>query len=123
MLRTSTPWELLPPKELGCGSWSTADRRFTRWARAGVFDQLYGVLLDRLGQTGRIDWRRVSVASVSLRALKRAHTGANATDRGKTGSKLHLATDNTGIPLAVLTAATRTTPPCLPPYWTTCQRS
>lgn len=35
-----------------------------------------------------------------------AHTGANPTDRGKAGSKLHLAADNSGIPLAVvLTAA------------------
>jgi transposase len=76
MLRTSTPWELLPAQELGCGSWSTAYRRFTRWARAGVFDQLYGLLLDRLGEQGRIDWRRVSVDSTSLRALKRGPTPA-----------------------------------------------
>jgi transposase len=76
MLRTSTPWELLPAKELGCGSWSTAYRRFTRWARAGVFDRLYGLLLDRLGEAGRIDWRRISVDSISLRALKRRPTPA-----------------------------------------------
>jgi transposase len=76
MLRTSTPWELLPAKELGCGSWSTVYRRFTRWARAGVFDQLHLVLLDKLGEQGRLDWRRVSVDSVSLRAVKKGITPA-----------------------------------------------
>jgi IS5 family transposase len=34
--------------------------------------------------------------------VKGDHTGANGTDRGKNGSKLHLAGDTNGIPLAVL---------------------
>jgi transposase len=76
MLRTSTPWELLPARELGCGSWSTVYRRFTRWASAGLFDELHLVLLDKLGETGRLDWRRVSVDSVSLRATKKGSTPA-----------------------------------------------
>jgi transposase len=106
MARTSTPWELLPARELGCGSASTAYRRFAAWTRAGVFDQLALVLLDKLGEAGRIDWRRVSVDSTSLRALKKGgHTGPNPTDRGKAGSKLHLAADGGGIPLAVLLTA------------------
>jgi transposase len=71
MARTSTPWELLPAQELGCGSASTAYRRFTAWTRAGVFDRLALVLLDELGEAGRIDWRRVSVDSTSLRAVKK----------------------------------------------------
>jgi transposase len=36
MARTSTPWRLLPDKELGCGSPSTCWRRLTGWANAGV---------------------------------------------------------------------------------------
>jgi transposase len=76
MARTSTPWELLPARELGCGSASTVYRRFARWARAGLFDQLSLVLLDRLGEAGRIDWRRVSVDTVSLRAVKKGITPA-----------------------------------------------
>src|SRR3954465_3646911 len=74
MARTSTPWELLPARELGCGSASTAYRRFAAWTRAGVFARLTLVLLDELGEAGRIDWRRVSVDSVSLRAVKRGRT-------------------------------------------------
>jgi transposase len=76
MTRASIPWELLPAIELGCGSVSTAYRRFAAWARAGVFDQLSLVLLDRLGQDGRIDFDRISVDSVSLRAVKKGTTRA-----------------------------------------------
>ena len=40
MARTSTPWVLLPAKELGCGSATTCWRRLDEWAKAGVFEQL-----------------------------------------------------------------------------------
>jgi hypothetical protein len=64
------PWSLLPAKELGCGSASTCWRRFDEWARAGVFEELQALLLDELGEAGRIDLERVSVDSFSLRAVK-----------------------------------------------------
>ena len=70
MARTSTPWSLLPAKELGCGSATTCWRRLDEWARTGVFDQLQMLLLDELGAAGRIDLDRVSVDSFSLRAVK-----------------------------------------------------
>ena len=41
MARTSTPWRLLPARELGCGSPATVWRRLDAWAAAGVFDQLH----------------------------------------------------------------------------------
>jgi transposase len=37
MARTSTPWRLLPARELGCGSPATC-WRLAEWAKAGVFD-------------------------------------------------------------------------------------
>jgi transposase len=61
MARTSTPWRLLPAKELGCGSPATVWRRLDEWARAGVFDALHLQVLDRLGGQGRLDWTRASV--------------------------------------------------------------
>jgi transposase len=70
MARTSTPWSLLPAKELGCGSTTSCWRRLDEWAKAGVFEQLQAVLLDELGEAGRIDLERVSVDSFSLRAVK-----------------------------------------------------
>jgi transposase len=56
MARTSTPWSLLPAKELGCGSASPCWRRLDEWARAGVFDQLQLVLLDELGGAAGSTW-------------------------------------------------------------------
>ena len=70
MARTSTPWRLLPARELGCGSPATAWRRLDEWARAGVFDQLHLDVLDRLGEQGRPDWTRASVDSASVRAKR-----------------------------------------------------
>jgi transposase len=58
MARTSTPWALLPARELGCGSATTCWRRLDEWARVEVFDQLQVVLLDELGEAGRIDLDR-----------------------------------------------------------------
>jgi transposase len=86
MARTSTPWSLLPAKELGCGSATTCWRRLDQWARANVFDQLQAVLLDELGAAGRIGLDRVSVDSFSLRRSKGDLTGANPVDRGKQGA-------------------------------------
>jgi transposase len=70
MARTSTTWSLLPAKELGCGSATTCWRRLDEWAKVGVFEQLQALLLDELGEAGRIDLERVSVDSFSLRAVK-----------------------------------------------------
>jgi transposase len=107
MARTSTPWTLLPAKELGCGSATTCWRRLDEWAKAGVFDQLQLVLLDELGENGRIDlWGSVLTASACGRS-RGDLTGANPTDRGKAGSKLHVAGDLSGLPLAVIISAAK----------------
>jgi transposase len=66
------------------------------------------VPLDELGQAGGLDWSRVSVNSFSLRAVRGDQVGANPVDRAKPGSKLHLAADGTGLPLAVLVTAANT---------------
>src|ERR687888_271142 len=79
MARTSTPWALLPVGEFGCGSATTCWRRLDEWARAGVFEQLQAVLLDELGEAGRLDLERVLVDSASVRAVK------GGADRRKSG--------------------------------------
>jgi transposase len=70
MARTSTPWALLPVGEFGCGSVTSCWRRFAEWANAGVFERLQQLLLDELGETGQLDWSRISVDSFSLRAVR-----------------------------------------------------
>jgi transposase len=69
MARTSTPWGLLPAKELGWGSATTCWRRLDAWARAGVFELLVAVLVEELGAAGRVGLERVRVDSFSLRAV------------------------------------------------------
>jgi hypothetical protein len=56
MARTSTPRRLLPARDLRRGSPATCWRRLVQWTTAGVFDQLYLEVLDRLGEQGRLDW-------------------------------------------------------------------
>ena len=106
--RTSTPWRLLPARELGCGSPATVWRRLDEWAKAGVFDALHLEVLDRLGEQGRLDWSRASVDTMSVRAKRGNHVGATPVDRGKPGSKLHLVTDGSGLPLTTAVTAANT---------------
>jgi transposase len=70
MARTSAPWRLLPARELDCGSPATVRRRLTEWATADVFDQLHLEILNRLGRARRVDWSRVSVDTMSVRAKR-----------------------------------------------------
>lgn len=71
VLKTGLPWSYLPP-EMGCGSGSTCWRRLKDWQEAGVWERLHQVLLDRLGDAGKIDWSRASVDSATVAAKKGA---------------------------------------------------
>ena len=71
VLRSGTPWELLP-QEMGCGSGMTCWRRLRDWQRAGVWDRLQRVLLDRLGRRNAIDFRRTALDSASVAAKRGA---------------------------------------------------
>jgi len=57
---------------------------------------------------GALDWSRVTVDSFSLRAVRGDLIGANPVDRAKRGSKLHLANEGGGMPLALLMTAANT---------------
>ena len=67
VLKSGIPWEMLP-QEMGCGSGMTCWRRLSEWHQAGVWQNLHHLLLNRLEQTGQIDWSRASLDSVSVRA-------------------------------------------------------
>ncbi|MFF1716276.1 IS5 family transposase [Streptomyces sp. NPDC058268] len=99
-------WRQLPP--VFGPAWPTVYRRFARWSQARVWARLHCVILDELGARGQLDWSRFAVDSVSVRALKGALTGPNPTDRGKSGSKIHLVVDRSGLPVAVAISAANT---------------
>ena len=73
VLKSGIPWEMLP-QEMGCGSGMTCWRRLRDWQEAGVWDALHRTLLDRLGETGQLDWSRVCLDSASIPAKKGATT-------------------------------------------------
>jgi len=68
VLRSGIPWEYLP-QEMGCGSGVTCWRRLRDWHKAGVWHRVHRMLLERLGEADRIDWRRAAMDSSSLRAV------------------------------------------------------
>jgi transposase len=105
MARTSTPWRLLPARELGCGSPATAWRRLDEWARAGVFDQLHLDVLDRLGERGGLDWTRASVDSASVRAKRGGPRGRKSRRSRQAGVQVAPGCDGQGLPLAAAVTA------------------
>lgn len=68
VLKTGIPWEDLP-QEMGCGSGMTCWRRLRDWHKAGVWEKLHRLLLDRLRAADKIDFSRGIVDSSSVRAL------------------------------------------------------
>ena len=68
VLKTGIPWEDLP-QEMGCGSGMTCWRRLRAWQKAGVWDKLHRVLLDKLRAADQIQWDRAVVDSAMARAL------------------------------------------------------
>jgi transposase len=69
VLHTGIAWQHLPP-ELGFGSGVTCWRRLDEWQRAGVWDRLHALLLERLRTAGEIEWSRAIVDSSQVQAKK-----------------------------------------------------
>jgi transposase len=100
VLKTGVPWEDLPC-EMGCGSGMTCWRRLRDRRADGTWDRIHRVLLARLRGADKIDWSRALVDSSSVRAAYGGEaTGPGPVDRAKPGTKHHLITDASGIPLA-----------------------
>ena len=100
VLKTGIPWEDLPC-EMGCGSGMTCWRRLRDWQADGTWRRIHKALLDKLRGADKIDWSRALIDSSSVRAAYGgAETGPSPVDRAKPGSKHHVITDASGIPMA-----------------------
>jgi transposase len=77
VLHTGIAWEHLP-QELGYGSGMTCWRCLAEWQRAGVWQRLHEVLLDRLRAADALDFSRAVVDSSHVRALKGGRRPARA---------------------------------------------
>lgn len=105
--RTGCTWRQLPPVFGPSGP--TAHRRFTEWIRARGVGQApptgpgrtrrprgvgLGAMRDRLGEHAGLQREDL--------------TGPNPVDRGKKGSKIHLITERSGLPLSIGISAANT---------------
>jgi transposase len=77
VLHTGIAWRHLPG-ELGFGSGVTCWRRLDEWQRAGVWERLHGLLLDRLRAAGQIEWARAVVDASHVQAKRGAPRRARA---------------------------------------------
>ena len=76
VLVSGCAWRALPPC-FGAAR-STVHRRFTIWARAGVFARLHREILERMRESGLLDLSRVLLDSAHIRAKKGANTQVRA---------------------------------------------
>ncbi len=82
VLRTGVQWKSLTVCKFMPGS--TAHRWFQRWLQAGVFHELWKMMLEEYDDTIGIDWSWLSMDGSMVKSpLGREDTGPNPTDRGK----------------------------------------
>ncbi|ACT08885.1 Transposase and inactivated derivatives-like protein [Dickeya chrysanthemi Ech1591] len=108
VLCSGAPWRDLPERY---GQWKTIYNRFNRWSKAGIMNSIFNKLLQILDEKALIDWDIIALDGSNVRALKAA-AGAKkkhpdecedhglGRSRGGFGTKIHLATDGTGLPLS-----------------------
>ena len=99
-LREGTPWRGLVATE-DRASGSTLRRCLARWAETGLLAKVHALLVTMLrGHPNLI------LDSCSVRAKRGGDlTGPNPTDRGKKGTKYHIATNGDGVPVACIATA------------------
>jgi hypothetical protein len=99
-LRKSTPWRSLRATEVEA-SGSTLRRCLARWSRTGLLARVHSVLVGMLRGHPDLILDRCSVRAKRGDDL----TGPNPTDRGKRGTKFHVAVDGDGVPVACAATA------------------
>ena len=104
-IREGVQWRELRAT-IGRASGSTLRRRLDDWHASAVLRQVHVVLVRRVRAGCEVAACDVVVDSCSVRAKRGGElTGPNPTDRGKAGTKYHVAVSTDGIPLAVIPSA------------------
>jgi transposase len=99
-LREGTPWRSLRATAAQA-SGSTLRRRLAEWARVNLLQRVHALLVAML--RGDPD---LILDSCSVRAKRGGDlTGPNPTDRGKRGTKYHVAVTGDGVPVACAATA------------------
>nr|WP_237531489.1 IS5-like element IS1650 family transposase [Streptomyces sp. SID7813] len=106
-LSTGAAWRDLPERY---GPWKTVYERFRRWSADGTWDRLLAHVQQHSDAAGAVDWTVVCVDSTTVRAHQHAAGApkkgqdwpgeALGRSRGGLTTKIHLACDGEGRPLA-----------------------
>ncbi|MBN3064288.1 IS5 family transposase [Pectobacterium aquaticum] len=108
VLCSGAPWRDLPERYGQC---KTIYNRVNRWSKAGIMNSIFNKLLQIPDEKALIDWDVIALDGSNVRALKAAAGGEKkhpdecedhglCRSRGGFGTKIHLATDSTGLPLS-----------------------
>ena len=101
-LRSGCQWNHLPEE---FGDDSSVHRTFQRWTGLGVFERLWGLLMEEGQELGGVDWQwQAADAAMGKARFGGDLVGPNPTDRGKRGVKRSLAVEASGGPTAVVVA-------------------
>ncbi len=101
VLWTGCQWKSIQKAWFGASS-SVLHQRFQAWQQDGLFEGLFKTIVKYYAREHGIRWKWQSVDSMMSPApLGGSKTGRNPTDRGKSGSKIHLLVDQRGAPLAI----------------------
>ncbi|AKB65782.1 Mobile element protein [Methanosarcina mazei S-6] len=99
LLRTGCQWKSLPRFY---GAPSTVHDRFQEWQKSGFFENMWQAGLMEYDTKNGLEWEWQAIDGAMTKApLGGSGTGANPTDRGKTGTKRSILTDGKGMPLSV----------------------
>lgn len=101
ILWTGCQWKAVHRSWFGVSS-SVLHERFQTWQQEGRWQRILRRMVRFYARERGIAWKWQSLDSKSVPApLGGTATGKNPTDRGKSGSKIHLLVDERGAPLAV----------------------
>jgi hypothetical protein len=104
-LRDGTPWRSLRASA-DQASGSTLRRCLRRWAETGLLAKVHALLAAMLRAAMLRGHSDLILDTCTVRAKRGGDlTGPNPTDRGKRGTKYHIATDRDGVPLACIATA------------------
>lgn len=107
LAKTGCQWSALPRQHYAPPS--TIHGIFTKWVQAGVFKQAWQLLLEYYDMRVGIRWKWQSLDGAMTKApLGGEATGPSPVDRGKSGTKRSLLTDQRGAPLSVVVTAANT---------------
>lgn len=95
ILKSGCQWNLLPN---GYGNYKTVHKKFIKWGRQGVFENLLRIARKHYQQrNSKNNW--YSFDTLSKKAPFAIFGGKNPTDRGKRGIKQSILIDRKGAPL------------------------